>query len=145
LDPVALKLTHRYPLKPCDSPTGLAIDDQQRLYSVCDNKMMVVSAHDGKLIAHVAIGSGPDGVAWLDDMAISANGADGTISIVGEDANGKFQTLSTLPSAIGARTIAADPTTHKLYLPTSDFKPAVNGGRREGIVDTFRILVLDKQ
>jgi YVTN family beta-propeller protein len=145
LDPVALKLTHRYPLKPCDSPTGLAIDDQQRLYSVCDNKMMVISAHDGKLISHVAIGSGPDGVAWLDGAAISANGADGTISVVGENADGKFQPLSTIATATGARTIAADPATHKLYLPTSDFKPAVNGGRREGIADTFRILVLDKQ
>jgi YVTN family beta-propeller protein len=145
LDPVALKLTHRYSIKPCDSPTGLTIDDQQRLYSVCENKMMVVSAHDGKLIAHATIGSGPDGVAWLDGAAISANGADGTISVVSEGPDGKFQAVSTIPSTIGARTIAADPVTHKLYLPTSDFKPAVNGGRREGIPDTFRILVLDKQ
>jgi YVTN family beta-propeller protein len=145
LDPVALKLTHRYSLKPCDSPTGLAIDDQQRLYSVCDNKMMVVSGHDGKLIAHVAIGSGPDGVAWLDGTAISANGADGTMSVVGTGADGKFQTLATLPSAAGARTIATDPATHKIYLPTSDFKPAVNGGKREGIPGTFRVLVLEKQ
>lgn len=145
LDPAALKLTHRYPLKPCESPTGLAIDEQQRLYSVCDNKMMVVTAHDGKAIAQVPIGSGPDGVAWLDGYAYSANGADGTISVVGAGADGKFQNLSTIAAAAGARTIAADPASHKLYLPTSDFKAGENGGRRQGIPDTFRILVLDNK
>jgi hypothetical protein len=145
LDPVALKLTQRTSLKPCDSPTGLAIDPQQRLYSVCENKMMIVSAHDGKALAQVPIGSGPDGVAWLDGYAFSANGADGTISVVGENASGKFQALSTITTATGARTVAADPATHKLYLPTADFKPGQNGERRQGLADTFRILVVDKQ
>jgi len=145
LDPSTLKLTHRYPLKPCESPTGLAIDGQQRLYSVCENKTMIVSAPDGKTLAQVPIGSGPDGVAWLDGYAYSANGADGTISVVGTTADGKFQTLSTIATAIGARTIAADPVTHKLYLPSADFKPAENGAKRQGIPDTFRILVLDNK
>jgi streptogramin lyase len=145
LDPSTLKLTHRYPLKPCESPTGLAIDGQRRLYSVCENKMMVVSAPDGKTIAQVPIGSGPDGVAWLDGYAYSANGADGTISVVGTGSDGKFQNLSTIATAVGARTIAADPATHKLYLPTADFKPAENGAKRQGIPDTFRILVLENK
>jgi len=145
LDPSTLKLTHRYSLKPCESPTGLAIDAQQRLYSVCENKMMIVSAHDGKSIAQVPIGSGPDGVAWLDGKAYSANGADGTISVVGAGADGNIQNLSTIVTAIGARTIAADPATHKLYLPTSDFKPSEAGGQRQGVSDTFRILVLDNK
>lgn len=144
LDPVALKLTLRVALKPCDSPTGLAIDDQQRLYSVCENKMMVVSAADGKKIAQSTVGSGPDGVAWMDGYAFSANGADGTISVV-ETTSEKFATVATIATASGARTIAADPATHKLYLPTSDFKPAPDGGRRQGVAGTFRILVVEKQ
>jgi hypothetical protein len=145
LDPVALKLEHRSTLKPCDSPTGLAIDDQQRLYSVCDNKMMVISGTNGKRLAQADIGSGPDGVAWLDGQAFSANGADGTVTIVGESAPGKFQTVATIPSAAGARTIAADAATHKLYLPTADLKPGQTGERRQGIPGTFRILVLERQ
>ena len=145
LDPVTLKLSQRTSLKPCDSPTGLSIDPQQRLYSVCENKMMIVSAHDGKTLAQVPIGSGPDGVAWLDGYAFSANGADGTISVVGENSAGKFQALSTITTATGARTIAADTATHKLYLPTADFKPGQNGEKRQGIPDKFRILIVDKQ
>ncbi len=145
LDPVTLKVVHRSTLKPCDSPSGLAIDGQQRLYSVCDNKMMIVSDASGKRAAQVAIGAGPDGVAWLDNLAFSANGVDGTVTVVGESAPGKFQPLATIPSAAGARTIAADSATHKLYLPTADLKPGQTGERRQGIPGTFRILVLERQ
>ncbi len=145
LDPVALKIASRSTLKPCDSPSGLAIDSQQRLYSVCDNKMMVISGTDGKRLAQAAIGAGADGVAWLDGLAFSANGVDGTATIVGESAPGKFQALATIPTAAGARTIAADPATHKLYLPTADLKPGQTGERRQGIPGTFRILVLERQ
>jgi len=131
-------------IKPCDEPTGLAIDEKQRLYSVCANNVMMVSSLDGKNIAQLKIGSGPDGVAYLDGYAFSANGGDGTITVVGE-VEGKLQVVATMPSQIGARTIAADPATHRLYLPTADFKPAVNEERRQGIPDTFRILVVQKQ
>jgi DNA-binding beta-propeller fold protein YncE len=140
-----LKLTQRFALKPCDSPTGLAVDKDQRFYSVCDNKLMMVTAHDGKNLAQLPIGAGPDGVAWMDGYAYSANGQDGTLSMVGADASGKLQTLATVPTAIGARTIAADSSTHRLYLPTADYKPAQNGGRRQGIPGTFRVLVVDVQ
>lgn len=146
LDPDDMELEHHRSLKPCDGPSGLAIDDQQRLYSVCDNKMMIVSDTKGKRLAQVVIGSGPDGVAWMDGMAFSANGADGTITVAGESVPGKFQSLATITSALGARTIAADPATHKLYLPAADYKPGQAAGeKRQGIPDTFRILVLERQ
>ena len=145
LDPAALKIEHRSSLKPCDSPSGLAIDNQSHLYSVCDNKMMIVSTADGTRIAQAEVGSGPDGVAWLDGFAFSANGVDGTVSMVGESMPGKLKTVATIPSAHGARTIAADPATHKLYLPTADLKPGQNGERPQGVAGTFRILVLERQ
>lgn len=138
------KLGKHYSLKPCDSPTGLAIDEQQNLFSVCENNLMLVTSTAGKHIAQLKIGSGPDGVAYMDGYAFSANGADGNISVVGT-VNGKFQTVATIPTQLGARTIAADPATHRLYLPTADFKPAAGEEKRQGIPDTFRVLVLQKQ
>src|SRR6185312_8531178 len=47
-------------LAPCDSPSGLAIDTQsRRLFSVCDNRLMVVTdADNGHQVATVAIGKG---------------------------------------------------------------------------------------
>jgi len=145
LDPKAMKVTKRIALKPCEEPTGLAMDDKQHLFSVCKNhKMMITSLKNGH-VAEAPIGAAPDGVAWLDGYAFSANGGDGNLSVVGLAAGGKFSTVATLDTAYGARTIAADPVTHKLYLPTADFQPAEGDAKRKGIPDTFRVLVLEKQ
>ena len=65
----------RYSIAPCDSPSGLTIDPKSRLYSVCENHMMIVSdPAAAKVLATPAIGGGPDGVAFDDGYAFSANG-----------------------------------------------------------------------
>ncbi len=98
---------------------------------------MIVTAPDGKRVAQAAIGASPDGVAWMDGYAFSANGEDGTVSVVGENAPGKFETMATIPTTVSARTIAADPATHKLYLPAADYAPADSSGKRQGIAGIF--------
>jgi YVTN family beta-propeller protein len=148
LDAQTLQIQRHYSLAPCEEPTGLAIDPKGRLYSVCRNSVMVVSDPVlGRVIGQAPIGKGPDGVAWLDGKAYSANGRDGTISVVTETADGQFKTIATVPSAPGARTIAADQNEHVLLLPTADFKrkPASSADkstRPEAIPGTFRVLVL---
>ena len=143
LDPAAGKLVRRVSLAPCDSPSGLAVDARHRLYAVCANRQMAIVAPDGRLLGRPAIGAGPDGVAWMDGYAFSANGQDGTISVVRELAPGRFHTVATIPTAPGARTIVADPATHRLYLPAAELQPAATpGARRAGVPDTFYILVL---
>jgi YVTN family beta-propeller protein len=149
LDAQTLKIRRRYSLAPCQEPSGLTVDPKGRLYSVCRNALMVVSdPRRGRVIGQAPIGRGPDGVAWLDGKAYSANGRDGTISVVGETVDGSgFETTSTVTTARGARTIAADPSAHVLYAPTSDFKPgpasdSKTSSRPEAVLGTFRVLVL---
>ncbi len=148
LDARTLKIERHFGLAPCEEPSGLAIDPKGRLYSVCRNGVMVVSDPvQGRVIGQAPIGHGPDGVAWLDGKAYSANGRDGTISVVAETSDGRFETIATLPTALGARTIAAEPNEHALYSPTADFKPQPASGvakpsRPEAIAGTFRVLVL---
>ena len=148
LDAQTLKVERHYSLAPCEEPSGLAIDPKGRLYSVCRNGMMVVSDPvQGRVIGQAPIGQGPDGVAWMDGKAYSANGRDGTVSVVAETADGRFETIATVPTAPGARTIVAEPGEHLLFSPTADFKPqpasgAAKPGRPEAIAGTFRILVL---
>jgi YVTN family beta-propeller protein len=144
IDPKTAKLTQRHSIKPCDSPTGLAVDTQKRVYSVCDNKLLVVTSPEGKLLGQAPIGAGPDGVVWLDGYAFASNGKDGTISVVGESSAGKFETVATIATEPGARTITADSSTHKLYLPTADFKIG-SDGKRQGVPGSFRVLVVDRQ
>jgi DNA-binding beta-propeller fold protein YncE len=148
LDAATLKLERHYRLSPCEEPSGLAIDPRGRLYSVCSNGMMVVSdPAQGRVVGRAPIGQGPDGVAWLDGKAYSANGRDGTVSVVAEPEAGRFETVATVPSARGARTIAADPELHLLFSPTADFTPPPAGAsqparRPEPVAGTFRVLVI---
>ena len=148
IDAQALKIERHFALAPCEEPSGLAIDPKGRLYSVCRNGVMVVSdPAQGRVIGSAPIGQGPDGVAWMDGKAWSANGRDGTISVVAETAPGRFETIATVPTAPGARTIAAAPGEHLLFSPTADFKPqtassAARPARPEAIGGTFRVLVL---
>ena len=110
------------------APAGLAIDPKGRLYSVCENKVMIVSdPASGKVLANIPIGGGTDGVAFDDGYAFSANGADGTITMVGETSPGKFEAVATIPTQRSARTIAADQKAHKLYLPAAEFGPPPAG------------------
>lgn len=140
-------VSKRYSIAPCDGPSGLAIDPKKLLlYSVCGNKMMVVSnPATGKVVATPAIGSGVDGVAFDDGFAFSANGNDSNITMVDD----KFQVVATIPTQRGARTIASDQKAHKLYLPAAEFGPAPDSkdgkkGRPQAIPDSFMIVVVGR-
>ena len=149
LDAQTLQIERHYSLAPCGEPTGLAIDPAGRLYLVCRNDVMVVSEPtQGHVIGQAPIGHGADGVAWLDGKAYSANGRDDTVSVAQETVDGgRFETIATVPTAQGARTIAAEPDEHVLFSPTADFKPqqaSVAGkcSRPEAISGSFRVLLL---
>ena len=118
-------IVRRWSIAPCDSPSGLAIDSRHdRLFSVCENKLMVVSdAKAGKVVTTVPIGGGTDGAAFdpKGQLAFSSNGADGTITVVREVTPDKFEVAETVPTARGARTIALDTTTRHLFVPTAKF------------------------
>ena len=148
IDAAKAVLTKRYSLKPCDGPSGLAIDVQKRrLFSVCGNRMMAISDPDaGKVIATPAIGQGPDGVVFdpASGYAMSANG-DGTLTMIKENA-GKWEVLENVATQRGARTIALDAKTHNAYLPVADAGPPAATGQRRAtfLPDSFKVLVIGK-
>ena len=150
LDAKDALVSRRYSIAPCDSPSGLTIDLKSRLYSVCDNKMMIVSDPSaGKVLAQVEIGQGPDGVAFDDGYAFSANGRDGTITMVGETSPGKFAPVATIETMRGARTIGSDHVAHKLYLPVAEMGPPAPSkdgkkGRPQPIEGSFQIIVVGR-
>jgi hypothetical protein len=109
--------------------------------------MVVSDPAAGKVLGTVPIGLGVDGVAFDDGYAFSANGADGTVTMVGETSPGKFEAMATIPSQRGARTIASDPRAHKLYLPAAEFGPPVatdKKGRPPVLPDSFMIVVVGR-
>ncbi|HVP50549.1 MAG TPA: hypothetical protein VMT05_00435 [Terriglobales bacterium] len=126
LDPRKLAVEARWPLAPCQEPTGLAIDlEHRRLFAGCSNKLMaVVDAESGKVITTLPIGSGVDATAFDPGLqyAYASNG-EGTLTVVHEDSPDKFTVLENVPTQRGARTMALDPRTHQVYLVTADFAP----------------------
>jgi len=148
MDVAKASITKRISIKPCEGPSGLAMDTaKRRLFAVCGNKMMaVVDPDKGAVLATPEIGQGPDGVAFDSGMAFSANGRDGTITVVAETSPGKFEPIDTVATAAGARTIAADPKTHRLYLPNAENGPPPEGKKGRGAIipDTFHVVVVGK-
>ena len=61
--------------------------------------MIVSDPAAGKVLATLPIGAGADGVAFDDGYAFSANGGDGTITMVGETSPGKFEVVAHHPDA----------------------------------------------
>ncbi len=151
-DAKTLVVKHRWPLGPGAEPSGLALDRaHRRLFSVCGNeKMVVLDADTGQRVAVLPIGSGVDGVVFDvgRQVAVSSNGS-GTITVVKEDGPNAFRVAQTLATARGARTIALDEATHRLYLPTADLgpapapTPAVPHPRMSIVPNTFRVLVVE--
>lgn len=151
IDPKNLKVLDRWPLAPCESPSGLAIDAQHhRLFSVCRNAMMaVVDAETGKLIAHLATGTGTDAARFDSSrqFAFASNGGSGTLTVIREDSPNHFSLVENVPTERGARTMALDSRTHRIYLSDAQFAPAALGEsgtrhRRSIVPGTFKLLVV---
>ena len=69
--------------------------------------------------------------------------------MVGEVSPGKYDVVETVPTQVSARTIAADPKTHKLYLPAAELGAATEmkdgkKGRPQIIPDSFAIVVVGR-
>jgi YVTN family beta-propeller protein len=151
LDPTTNSVAARWPLAPCEEPSGLAIDAaHSRLFAVCaNNRMAVVDSKSGKLLAQVPIDAEPDGAAFDAALGIawSSNGA-GTLTMVRENELGRYYAAATVPTQPKARTLALDPVTHRIYLATAAFGPApaptagAPNPRPPMLPDSFEVLVV---
>ena len=153
LDPKTLKVENRWPLAPCEEPSGLAMDvKNRRLFAGCDNKMMaVVNADTGKVITTLPIGGGVDANGFDPESGLAfASCGEGVLTVVKEETPDKFSVAENVPTEAGARTMNIDPKTHQIFLVTAKFgpPPAAAQGQpqpRPTIVpDTFEVLVVGK-
>ncbi len=148
LDAGTLTLKARWPLAPAESPSGLAMDTKnRRLFSVCDGgKMTVTDADTGKIVATPTIGNGPDAAGFdaATGLAFSSNGEDGTLTVLHEDSPDTYTAAQTVTTLAGARTMALDTKTHRVYLVTATALPAAPGDpprRRRYAPGSFVVLV----
>jgi len=124
IDPAKLEVKVRWTTSPCEDPSSLAIDRKnRRLFAGCGNQVMaVMDADSGKVIATPAIGDGVDAGAFDAESSLAfASCGDGHLTVVHEDSPEKFSVLENVSTQAGARTMALDEKTHRVFLVTAKF------------------------
>lgn len=114
-----------WPIAPGESAAGLAIDlKNHRLFiGAHNNKMLMMDSTNGKIVAEVPIGAGVD-ATWFDPgtaLAFSSCST-GTVTIAHQDSPDTLSVVQTLDTARGARTMALDPETHRIYLAAAKYQ-----------------------
>jgi len=151
IDAKSHQIVTNWPIAPGEEGSGMAIDvKRHRLFIGCGGSktMVMMDDTDGKVLASVPIGQGVDANAFDPGTQLAfASCGDGTTTIAKEETPDKLTVVQTLKTERGARTMALDPTTHKIYLATAQFEPQPEpaaGERRQRpkmVPGTFEILV----
>jgi YVTN family beta-propeller protein len=133
IDSRAMKIEDRWPVAPCQEPSSMAFDSQnRRLFLGCRNRVMaVVDADSGKVVANYPIGEHVDASAF-DPTAklVFHSTGDGNVAIFRQDGPDNYSFLENIPTLVGSKTMALDSKTHRLFVP------ALRSGK-------FSVLVLD--
>jgi YVTN family beta-propeller protein len=154
IDSKTHKVVERWPISPGQYPSGIAIDlAHHRLFVGCHNKLMLmVDSTSGKVVGSVPIGSRVDANAFDPDTQLAfASCADGTLTIAHEDAPHQLTVVQTLSTERGARTMALDRKTHRIFVASAKFLPPVppsTGVPPQGpkmVNDSFGVMVYELQ
>jgi len=144
IDAKTHKLVNHWPISPGEEASGMAVDtENHRLFLGCHNHLMVMmDSRSGKVLATVPIGDGVDANAFDPATSLAfASCGDGTTTIARE-AGDQLTVVQTLKTERGARTLALDLATHKIYLASARFDAPAAGQRRGKMIPgTFKILV----
>jgi DNA-binding beta-propeller fold protein YncE len=147
VDMAQRKVVSRWPVAPGGAPVGMSMDTtKRRLFVGCRNpqKLIVMSADDGKILADLPIGAGVDATKF-DGSHAFASCPDGKLHVVSETSPGKFAVVQAVPIPEGARTMDVDGSSHTIYLPTADFDTAKPGARPTMKPESFMIVVVSRR
>jgi len=150
IDTKAHTVAATWPIAPGEGASGMAIDvAAHRLFLGAEKLMVMMDSTSGKVVTTVPIGAGVDANAFDPETKLAfASCGDGTVTIAHEDGPDKLTAVQVLQTARGARTMALDPKTHRIYLAAADYEaPAAQPGagqrppRPKMVPNSFRILV----
>ena len=150
IDAKTATVTRRWSTAPCKQPVAMALDTaHHRLFSGCRSGVMAVSDYQaGKVVATIPIGTGVDGAGY--DAASGdafATNADGTLTVVHQDAPDQYHVSENVPTPPGSRNMGFDPMNHRLFIVSAKFGPVPAGGRGRGPVlpGSFTLMVVERE
>jgi DNA-binding beta-propeller fold protein YncE len=152
IDPQQLTVSSVWPITGCEEPSGLALDASgRRLFAGCDNKVMaVMDATSGKVLGTAPIGDGVDGAKYDSGARLAfASCGEGVLTAVALKSTGAPEVAQSLVTQRGARTMALDEHTHRIFTVTANFGPPPPATperphpRPSILPGTFRVLVIE--
>jgi DNA-binding beta-propeller fold protein YncE len=146
IDARKMRAGKTWSVAPCEGPRTMAIDQKNaRLFVGCSNRRMaILDSSNGRAVSSVPIGPGPDDSAYdPETRLIYTSNGDGTVSVIQQESPDSYSLLETVKTAPGARNMALDQKTKRIFLPLSDRGlPSPTSPRGAFIPGTFRVLVL---
>ena len=126
IDIATHKVIANWPVAPAEGPTGLAIDTAtHRLFAGGGPNMVMIDARSGKVLASAPICRGTDAAAFDPGTKMAfASCGDGNITAAHVDGD-KLTVVQTIATTRGARTMALDTVTHKIYTAAEKYQPVV--------------------
>ena len=127
LDTRSLTIKNRWPIAPAAGATAMAMDkEHRRLFIGGRNKVFaIMNADNGQVVQTFPIGAGVDANIYEASSGLVFSAMrDGTLYLFHEDSPDKFSQVEIVHTQLGARNIAIDPKTHKLFSDTVDFGAA---------------------
>ncbi len=121
IDSNALKVVNRWPVAPCQAPSSMAFDSQnRRIFIGCRNHLLAIADADtGKVIASYPIGDHVDATAFdADERLIFNSLGEGNIAVFRQDSADKYTFVENLATSQGSKTMGFDPTNHRLFVPS---------------------------
>jgi hypothetical protein len=155
IDSQALKVLDTWPLTGCQQPSSMDMDRKnERVFIGCRSGVMtVVDGNTGKIVSTQPIGRGVDAAEFDPDTGLvffSTGGGSGALSVFHEDSPDKYTLVEEVKTQAGARTMALDRKTGRVYLSVAQFGPppeAAPGNtqpRPPMMPGTFSVLVFAK-
>jgi hypothetical protein len=110
--------------------------------------MAVSDYRAGKIVATAPIGAGVDGAGFDAGSGNAfASGADGTLTVIHEDAPNRYRVVQTLETMKGSRNMGLDTLTHTIFLSGATFEPQAPGARGRPRIagDSYVLLEVERR
>src|SRR5258706_12179198 len=110
----------QWSLAPCEGPSGMAIDsEQRRLFAVCSRNatLVVFDLESHQVITSLKIGGGPDSVAYDGIFhRIYSAGKAGRLTVIQQDDPNTYRVLDEIRTHYGAHTLGLHPVSHRVFV-----------------------------
>jgi len=117
-----------WPIAPAGAPAPIAMDREHRRLFVAGREpamLVIMNADDGKVIQSFPVSNGAD--ADIYDPAtglIFVSTRDGFVHVFHEDSPDHFSEAGKVKTEFGAKTMAYDPASKRVFVDTADFEKA---------------------